>query len=179
MCLKTTRSELVFLKTYLVSALQDDPVRSCQRNRETNRFYSNFHPVPPVFVSRCQSLRAFCVCAEWSDWLVHLRPLRGHTWRRQRNVQGTGRTSCFLLRPETRSLPERLFNQPNSSESHMSSNWAQVSVNAVFLTDESVQFWQRGSYLWHITSVPQETRSWAHPEIPANRSGPASEKSHV
>lgn len=125
-CLKTTRSELVFLKSYLVSALQDDPVRSCQRNREKQTGFTQtftlFHlsllclcerdsqqmPKPPS---------GLCVMNEAIEGRRHwftCRPLSGQTWQRQRNVQGTVRTSCFLLRPEARSLPERLFNQPNS-----------------------------------------------------------------
>lgn len=68
-----------------------------------------------------------CVMNEAIDWFT-CRPLRGQPWRRQRNVQGTGRTSCFLLRPETRSLPERLFNKPNSLgisyESIQSADWS-------------------------------------------------------
>lgn len=119
-----------------------------EKRRETNRFYSNFHPVPPVFTTSlwawfsadAKASEHLCVMNEAIEGSRHwftCRPLRGQTWQRQRNVQGTVRTSCFLLRPETRSLPEHLFNQSNSLgisyEPKQSADWSSgVCERSVF-----------------------------------------------
>lgn len=70
-CLKPTRSELVFLKSYLVSALQDDPVRSCQRNREKQtgftQTFTQFHLSLPRLCERDsqQMPKPPSVCVWW------------------------------------------------------------------------------------------------------------------
>lgn len=151
-----------------------------EKERETNRFYSNFHPVPPVFVNTIltavpkppsKNPERLCLMNKVTEgrktrhWFTHLTK--------------TVRTSCFHLRPlgrERNEGPNRCQRVPSISRVHYKSHKSAFSPNNTQIGSQVMVF--DGSVCapcvrsgLALSAAQIYGPAGAHPKIPANRSG--------